>query len=432
MAFPTGTVNDEDKLFPTLPNNNIAPVRPQQDDLWGKDGDAFFFNGTTKMPCPSGLVWNSSLKSCSWPLSPINTKKAFGDHTDEAYQLYKKERDGGKMSAAAVQKLQEIYTGVGPQSQKILEDRYIASKPPAPTPKPPAPKPPPPTPKPPAPKPPAPKPPAPKPPAPKPPLPTPKPPAPTPKPDNLPPRSIVAETLNDFNKGKNVDNSLVFPRGAGPEITNITQVAPRHFKFVLRHRGNPWSPFNTRGTKGAWYDGDRDLEWNEGKRDGKYHDKSRAEVSGLPAQISNGDTWDIATTVKLDKNFVPSQSYCNIMQPVFDGSFLSLTGIRGNTVTGSLFVFPNGIGKGIRTARDISIPRGEWVSIVVRVKFARGGFYQMSINGDAFKGINLDTTKARFPYSNKWGLYCTATTDVTGKPMVDSIVEHKNIYMRKV
>jgi hypothetical protein len=425
MAFPTGTINNEEKLFPTLPNNNIAPVRPQQDDLWGKDGDAFFYNGTSKMPCPAGLVWNSALKSCSWPLPPINTKKTFGDHVDEAYAIYKKERDGGKSPAVAIQTLQTQYSGVGPQSQKMLEDRYTASNPPPPTPKPPAPKPP--APKPPAPKPPAPKPPAPKPPAPKPPAPKP----PSPDVGTPPPGAIVAETLKDFSKGKGVDDSLVFPRGAGPEITNITQVAPRHFKFVLRHRGNPWSPFNTRGTKGAWYDGDRNLEWNEGKRDGKYHDKSRAEVNGLPAKISNGETWDIATTVKLDKNFVPSQSYCNIMQPVFDGSFLSLTGIRGNTVTGSLFVFPNGIGSGIKTARDISIPRGEWVSIVIRVKFARDGFYQMSINGDAFKGINLDTTKARFPYSNKWGLYCTATIDVTGKPMNDSIVEHKNIYMRK-
>jgi hypothetical protein len=423
MAFPTGTINDEDKLFPTLPNNNIAPIRPQQDDTWGKDGDPFFYNGTTKMNCPTGLVWNSSLKSCSYPLSPINTKKVFGDNVDEAYGVYKKEIDSGKSSAAAVQMLQTKYTGIGPQSQKLLEDRYIASKPPPPTPKPPAPKPPAPKPPPPTPKPPAPKPPAPKP---------PPPPAPTPDVGAPPSGSIVAETLKDFNKGKNVDDSLVFPRGAAPEITNITQIAPRHFKFVLRHRGNPWSPYNPRGTKGAWYDGDRDLEWNEGKRDGKYHDKSRAEVSGLPAKISNGETWEIATTVKLDKNFVPSQSYCNLMQPVFDGSFLSLTGIKGNVVTGSLFVFPNGIGSGIKTARDIAIPREQWVSIRIRIKFAKDGFYQLSVNGDAFKGINLDTTKARFPYSNKWGLYCTATTDVTGKPMNDTIVEHKNIYMKKM
>jgi hypothetical protein len=405
MVFPTGTINDEHKLFPTLPNNNIAPIRPQQDDTWGKDGDPFFYNGTTKLPCPAGLVWNSSLKSCSYPLSPINTKKVFGDNVDEAYGVYKKERDNGKSSADAVQILQTKYTGIGPQSQKLLEDRYIASKPPPPTPKPPAPKPPP---------------------------PTPKPPAPTTDVGAPPPGSIVAETLKDFGKGKKVDDSLVFPRGAAPEITNITQVAPRHFKFVLRHRGNPWTPLNTRGTKGAWYDGDRDLKWNEGKRDGKYHDKSRAEVSALEATIKEGETWDIATTVKLDENFVPSRSYCNIMQPVFDGSFLSLTGIKGNVVTGSLFVFPGGIGSKILTARDISIPRGEWVSIVVRIKFAKDGFYQLSVNGDAFKGIKLDTTRARAPWGPKWGLYCTATTDVTGKPMTDSILEHKNIFLREV
>jgi len=407
MAFPTGTINDERKLFPTLPNNDIAPVRPQQDDLWGKDGDSFFYNGTTKMNCPSGLVWNSSLKSCSYPLSPIVAKKEFSDNVDEAYVIYKKERDGGKSTAIAIQTLQTQYSGVGPQSQKLLEDRYIASKTPSPTPKPPAP-------------------------TPKPPAPTPKPPAPTTDIGNPPPGSIVAETLKDFSKGKGVDDSLVFPRGAAPEITNITQIAPRHFKFVLRHRGNPWTPLNPRGTRGAWYDGDRNLEFNEGKRDGKYHDKSRAEVSGLPAKISNGETWEIATTVKLDEKFIPSQSYCNIMQPVFDGSFLSLTGIRGNTVTGSLFVFPNGIGKGIKVARDIEIPREQWTSIRIRIKFAKDGFYQLSVNGDAFKGINLDTTKARFPYSNKWGLYCTATTDVTGKPMADTILEHKNIYMKKM
>ena len=128
MSFPKRTIVDEQKLFPVLPNNNIAPIRPANDDLWGKDGDSFFYNGTVKMNCPAGLVWNSAKKECGFP------------------------------------------------------SNNPAPKPPAPkppTPKPPTPKPPtpkPPTPKPPAPKPPAPQPPAPKPPAPQPPVP--KPPAP--------------------------------------------------------------------------------------------------------------------------------------------------------------------------------------------------------------------------------------------------------------
>ena len=73
------------------------------------------------------------------PPTPDDGKKAFGDNIEEAYGLYKKERDAGKTVAAAVKTLQDKYTGVGPSSQKILEDRYIASKPPAPKPPPPTP-----------------------------------------------------------------------------------------------------------------------------------------------------------------------------------------------------------------------------------------------------------------------------------------------------
>ena len=66
MSFPKGTVVDEQKLFPALPNNNIAPIRPTSEDLWGKDGDPFFYNGTVKMNCPAGLVWDSSKKECGF------------------------------------------------------------------------------------------------------------------------------------------------------------------------------------------------------------------------------------------------------------------------------------------------------------------------------------------------------------------------------
>jgi len=67
MSFPKRTIADEHKLFPDLPNNNIAPIRPTSNDLWGKDGDSFFYNGTVKMNCPTGLVWNSAKKECGFP-----------------------------------------------------------------------------------------------------------------------------------------------------------------------------------------------------------------------------------------------------------------------------------------------------------------------------------------------------------------------------
>lgn len=249
--------------------------------------------------------------------------------------------------------------------------------------------------------------------------------------------ALVAETLADFDS---VDDSLVFPRGAGPEIQNITQVAPRTFNFELRHRGNPWSPLNPRGTKGAWYDGDRDLQWNEGKRDGKYHDKSRAEVCCLRGfgskkggKLSVGETWEMATTVRLDPQFRPSAGYCNIMQPVFDQSFLNLVGLRADgAVEAQLTVFTDGIGSPQKIAREFVIKRGEWTSIVVRVKFDTKGSYQCSVNGDALKGVKLDTTKGRQPFSPKWGLYGSGTQDVERRPLNDSVVQHRNVYMRRV
>jgi hypothetical protein len=251
----------------------------------------------------------------------------------------------------------------------------------------------------------------------------------------VPRGALVADTLADFAA---VDDSLVFPRGAAPEIKNVTQVGPRTFRCLLRHRGNPWSPLNPGGVKGAWYDGDRTLEWNEGKRDGAYHDKSRAEMSGLHGVgqardlLVPGTTWDIATTVRLDPSFVPGNGYCNLMQPVFDQSFLTLTGISGDLVTAQLMVFESGIGSRTKVARQFTIRRGEWTSVVVRVKFGPRGMYQCSVNGDAFRGIRIDTSHARRPAGTKWGLYTTATTDVRGKPMRDTAVYHRDVYLCKV
>jgi len=76
MSFPKRTIVDEHKLFPTLPNNNIAPIRPANEDLWGKDGDSFFYNGTVKMNCPAGLVWNSAKKECGFPSNKPAPKPA--------------------------------------------------------------------------------------------------------------------------------------------------------------------------------------------------------------------------------------------------------------------------------------------------------------------------------------------------------------------
>ena len=224
--------------------------------------------------------------------------------------------------------------------------------------------------------------------------------------------ALVAAKLSDF---KTVDNSLVFPRGAGTEIVNITEEGPAEFRFVLRHRG-------------SWYDGDRDLKWND---QGK--DKSRAEVSGFKKapEMRVGETWDIATTVRLGPTFTPSKGYCNIMQPVYDQSYLTLDAVNGDSVTAKLMAFTNGIGSTAKMVRQFTIKRGEWTSIVVRVKFASDGYYRCSVNGDTFKGVDMDTTKGEQPFRSKWGLYGTHRA-VGGGTLGDQVMRHKNIYVRKV
>jgi hypothetical protein len=122
-----------------------------------------------------------------------------------------------------------------------------------------------------------------------------------------------------------------------------------------------------------------------------------------------------------------------IMQPVFDGSYVVLNGIKGDVVSGNLTMFTNGINSAQKWVRDFTVKRGEWVALCVRVKFGKKGEYGLSVNGDDFKMLrNVDTTNAKEPWRSKVGLYMTATKDVTGKPMGDSIIQHTNVFIRKV
>lgn len=218
--------------------------------------------------------------------------------------------------------------------------------------------------------------------------------------------AIVAESLRDF---RTVDDSRVYPKGAGPEIENITQLGPRVFNFVLRQRG-------------SWRDGDRDTGNPK---------KTRAEVSGLyPKGMKVGETWIIATTVRLDPTFVPAKGYFNIMQ-VFQQAYLTLGKVKGDAVDAELMVFANGIGSSTTSVRSWTITRGQWQSIRIRIKFAKSGRYEVSINNDPFQGINIDTTKGCSPCGTKWGLYGPTGTAVDGKPMRDLQAQHARVYLLK-
>lgn len=228
--------------------------------------------------------------------------------------------------------------------------------------------------------------------------------------------AVVGEKLSDFK----YTDPRVYPPGAGPEIQNFEQVGPRHMRMTLRHRG-------------TWWDGDRGLT------SAKYRDKSRAELTtlkGLDKPFTVGSTWLMGTTVRLAPDFRPSRGYCNLAQPVKHQSFLTLTGLSGDTVTGSLNVFQNGLGTPFTQVRAFKMKRGEWTTLVIRINISRDGSYALSVNGDAFQGINgIDTIKSGEnvpPFGGSWGLYGSATTDVNGKPLGDQVVEHKNIFLKKL
>ena len=232
----------------------------------------------------------------------------------------------------------------------------------------------------------------------------------------IPSGAIVGRSVKDFG---GVNNSEVYPKGKGTEIENITDVGGGVMQFLLRNRG-------------VWYDGDRDLRNNY-----KGLGKARAEVSGLGKtnQVA-GETWEYGTTVKLDTNFRPMSGFCNIMQQA-QISFVRLTQLKGNVVTGGLYYVTNpaeGEFHPQRLAREFTVNRGDWITLVVRVKVHQSdGECTLSVNGDSFKGARgVKMIKNKPYYSGNWGLYGSVTKDVNGKPLGDNVVWHKDIWLRKV
>lgn len=231
---------------------------------------------------------------------------------------------------------------------------------------------------------------------------------------NPPAGSIVGKDLKQFAW---ID-SLVVPRGAAPEVQNITQVGPGVFRHVLR-MGN------------GWHDGDRHLTH------GAYAKKGRAELTSLGGgtPMGLGETWLIGSTVLFDKDFQPSQGYCQIAQPVLHQSYFNFD-LQGDTMVGRLMVFERGLGSPSRLVREVSVKRGQWLTWTLKVKFGADGSYALSVNGDDFRGININTEIGHVKgatvgkvsqFGGTWGLYCPMNG-----PARELVVYHANPFLKKV
>ncbi len=245
-------------------------------------------------------------------------------------------------------------------------------------------------------------------------------PPPLPETAKPPAGAIVGTTLKKFE----FVESMVHPAKAAPEINNITQVAPGVTMHALRFRGK-------------WNDGDRNLHHSY------YTHKARAEMYGLGGDkpYKLGETWLIGTTLYLAPDFVPSKGYCNTQQPVLHQSYFNWHTINGDKVTGSLMVFEAGLGSGTKEVRRVTVRRGEWNTFVTRVTFGEKGAYALSMNGDDFEGIKINTSVGHIhknkvgkvkEFGGTWGLYMSTYGGKDGKPQKDTIVLHANPWIKKI
>lgn len=223
---------------------------------------------------------------------------------------------------------------------------------------------------------------------------------------------------NALTQFKWVDSDVI-PKGAAPEIENIVQHAPGILKHILRV-GNGWA------------DGDRKITT------GRQSQKGRAEVCCLhqntPYKV--GETWLIGSTLMFAPDFVPPPGYFQVAQPVLHQSFFNINKLSGNTMSGGMYVFEQGLGSPNRLVRKVSVKRGEWMTWTLKVKFGKDGYYGLSINGDEFQGFNIDTSVGHIQGANvgvvnahggTWGAYCPHG----GSPRT-MVVYHAKPFIKKI
>ncbi|HEX3729497.1 MAG TPA: heparin lyase I family protein [Opitutaceae bacterium] len=196
---------------------------------------------------------------------------------------------------------------------------------------------------------------------------------------------------------------------APDDHVNITEAAPGVFRMELRYGPE-------------WWDSDRDT---------RNRDRQRAEVKGLGPHQRDGQTFEYATTWRVDPAFTPGPRFCHIFQlKATDGD----NGAPAVTMTltpvpGRVEVRCTPLTKGAPSlARRFAYRPGEWETVRIRIKVSAAGegLLQVSVDGDPFQG--LDRVAICRPegtdYRPKWGLYRGVTA---GMAIHDDTIEHRQV-----
>lgn len=229
---------------------------------------------------------------------------------------------------------------------------------------------------------------------------------------NPPAGAIVGKSLSMFNW---VDVKVVGKGGS--EVPNIVEVAPGVFKCFIR-------------IGQGWHDGNL--------KPGRQDYKGRAEMHSLggDSPFKLGETWLIGATTLFPADYSIKDGFCQISQTPKHVGYFNMNKTTSSTVSGGAYVFTRGLGSPSKLVRPVSVPKGKWFSWCFKIKFAQNGYYAMSINGDAFRGVDLDLTigHVRFntigkvlAHGNTWGLYLIAS----GSPR-EVAVYHANVFIKKV
>jgi len=175
--------------------------------------------------------------------------------------------------------------------------------------------------------------------------------------------------------------------------------------------------------RGEWWDGDRDT---------RNKDRQRAEVKGLGPHQHHGETFEYATTWRLNADFHGTAGFCHLFQVKAingdAGAPLVTLSIHGDAAA----VEANPAGPKI-VAREFRWRPGTWQTVRIRLKPSPNadGELLVSVDGDPFTGVRgvaiarPDATE----YRPKWGLYRRAAERAA---MADDYVEHQAITAQQV